>query len=95
MSGTEQAGKKAYYTYMARCADGSLYTGFTTDPEHRIQVHNSGKGARYTRSRRPVSLAWCRQWETEHEARSAEVRIKHWTKERKELLAASFGKEQD
>jgi putative endonuclease len=95
MSGTEKVPGTVYYTYMVRCADGSLYTGFTVYIEHRIQVHNSGKGARYTRSRRPVSLAWCRKWDTEHEARSAEMRIKHWKKEQKESLAASFGKERD
>lgn len=48
--------EKSYYTYMVRCSDNSLYTGFTTDLSHRVSVHNRGKGARYTRSRLPVCL---------------------------------------
>lgn len=82
--------KKHYYTYMVRCCDGSLYTGFTVDIEKRVQAHNEGRGARYTRSRRPVVLAWQKEWPTEHEARSMEVKIKHMKKEDKEALAASY-----
>jgi len=48
-----------WYVYMLRCCDGSLYTGITTDPERRLQEHNHGRrGARYTRTRRPVTLVW-------------------------------------
>ena len=58
MSGSE--GRK-YFTYMVRCGDGSLYTGFTVDDlEKRIETHNAGKGGRYTRSRLPVKLVWYR-----------------------------------
>jgi len=46
-----------YYCYILECADGSLYTGLTTDPERRLHQHTSGHGARYTRSHPPVSLA--------------------------------------
>jgi putative endonuclease len=46
-----------YYCYILECADGSLYTGLTTDPERRLRQHTSGRGARYTRSHPPVSLA--------------------------------------
>lgn len=46
-----------YYCYILECTDGSLYTGLTTDPERRLQQHTSGRGARYTRSHPPVSLA--------------------------------------
>lgn len=48
----------AWYVYMLRCADGSLYTGVATDLERRLLEHNSGKGARYTRGRTPVSLVY-------------------------------------
>ncbi len=82
--------KNSYYTYMVRCADGSLYTGFTTDPEAREAMHNSGRGAKYTASRRPVRLVWQRRWDTEHEARSAEIRIKRMKKKEKEALVVSF-----
>lgn len=49
-----------YFVYVLRCADGSLYTGLTTDPQRRLAEHNTGgpKGARYTRARLPVALAW-------------------------------------
>ncbi len=48
----------AWYVYMLRCGDGSLYTGSTTDVRRRLETHQSGKGAKYTRSRLPVSLAY-------------------------------------
>ncbi|HEX2250977.1 MAG TPA: GIY-YIG nuclease family protein, partial [Gemmatimonadales bacterium] len=47
--------------YMARCGDGSLYTGITTDPERRLAQHNRGNGAAYTRSRLPVLLVYCEE----------------------------------
>ena len=50
-----------YIVYILRCGDGSLYTGITNNLEHRVAVHNSGKGAKYTRSRLPVEPAY---WET-------------------------------
>jgi len=46
------------YCYIVECADGTYYTGWTTDPQRRVQVHNAGRGARYTRSRRPVRLVY-------------------------------------
>ena len=49
-----------YYVYLLRCSDGSLYTGYTDDVERRLAVHQSGKGAKYTRSRLPVELVY---WE--------------------------------
>jgi len=45
-----------YYCYILQCADGTYYTGWSTDPERRLKQHNAGRGARYTRSRRPVRL---------------------------------------
>lgn len=53
--------KKRHYVYIIRCADGSLYTGYTTDVSRRVAAHNSGKGAKYTKTRRPVTLmqSWC------------------------------------
>ena len=49
---------KRNYTYMVKCSDGTLYTGWTTDLEHRVKAHNDGEGAKYTRSRRPVELVY-------------------------------------
>lgn len=48
----------SFFCYMLECADGTFYTGWTTDPERRVRQHNAGQGARYTRSRRPVKLVY-------------------------------------
>ncbi len=71
------------YTYMVRCADGSLYTGWTVDLEQRLAMHNSGKGARYTRSRLPVELVWSEEQPSQETARSREARIKQLTRTEK------------
>jgi putative endonuclease len=66
-----------YYVYILRCTDGTLYTGFSTDPEKRLQTHNTGKGAKYTRSRRPCSLVYTEAFDDRREALSREWHIKH------------------
>lgn len=72
--------------YMVRCSDGSLYTGISTDIEKRIRTHNTGKGAAYTRGRRPVSLVWFRHVSSESEARKMEAAIKKLSRPEKERL---------
>ncbi|MBR6396425.1 MAG: GIY-YIG nuclease family protein [Lachnospiraceae bacterium] len=84
---------KNYYTYIVRCADGSLYTGFTTDIEKRVKAHNEGKGAKYTKGRGPVSLVYFEASPTKEEAMSREWHIKRLTKPQKEMLIASFKKD--
>ena len=74
------------YTYIVRCRDGTLYTGWTKNLEKRIEAHNSGKGARYTKSRRPVKLVYYEEFETKEEAMSREYAIKHMKKNKKEML---------
>ena len=64
------------YTYMVRCADGSLYTGWTNDLTRRLEAHNAGKGAKYTKSRRPVVLCYAETFETKEEAMRREAAIK-------------------
>lgn len=71
------------YVYILTCSDGSLYTGWTNDLTARVEKHNRGKGAKYTRSRLPVSLAYFEEHTTEHGARSREVAIKRLTREEK------------
>ena len=71
------------YTYIVRCADGSLYTGWTDDLEKRIAAHNSGRGAKYTRSRLPVKLVYSESFADKREAMSREWHIKHLTREEK------------
>ena len=74
------------YTYIVRCNDGSLYTGWTNDLERRLEAHNSGKGAKYTKTRRPVELVYFEEFETKEEAMSREYAIKHMTRKKKEEL---------
>lgn len=74
------------YTYIVKCADGSLYTGWTNDIEKRMKAHNEGKGAKYTKSRRPVELIYYEEFQTKEEAMSQEYAIKHMTRKQKELL---------
>lgn len=67
-----------HYVYIVRCRDGSLYTGYTTDVNRRVWEHNySPKGAKYTRSRRPVTLVYSESYSTRSEAMKREYAIKH------------------
>ena len=66
----------AWYAYMLRCGDGSLYTGSTTDVERRLREHQGGTGARYTRSRPPVTLAYAEEAPDRSAAQRREAAIK-------------------
>ena len=81
------------YTYMLRCRDDSLYTGWTNDLEKRLKSHNSGKGARYTACRRPCRLVYFERFETKEEAMRREYRIKQLTRSEKEELIAGLSRE--
>jgi predicted GIY-YIG superfamily endonuclease len=74
---------------MVRCADGTLYTGYARDPGARVGVHNSGKGAKYTRSRLPVSLVYVEQCESLSAALKRERELKPWPRAKKEALIAT------
>ncbi|MCI8894673.1 MAG: GIY-YIG nuclease family protein [Lachnospiraceae bacterium] len=63
-------------TYILRCSDNTLYTGWTNDIEARLAAHNSGQGAKYTRGRRPVELVYLERFDTRQEAMRREVYIK-------------------
>ena len=78
-----------FWVYILRCADGSLYTGATTDVKRRLAEHNTGKGARYTRSRRPVALAYFEEAGTLKAALRREHEIKKLSRRAKLLLCAS------
>lgn len=71
------------YTYIVRCSDGSLYTGWTNDLEKRIKDHNEGRGAKYTKARRPVVLAYYEEFATKEEAMRREWEIKQLTRAEK------------
>ena len=72
-----------HYIYILVCADGSLYTGYAVDPKDREAVHNSGKGAKYTRSRLPVKLVYTEEFSSISEAQIREAEIKSWPRQKK------------
>ncbi len=76
----------SWFVYMLRCSDNSLYCGVTTDVGLRVEAHNSGNGARYTRCRLPVELVWHIPVAGKSEAFREEFRIKRLRKDDKELL---------
>jgi putative endonuclease len=80
----------AYYCYMVECVDGSLYTGWTTDPNRRIKEHNAGRGALYTKWRRPVSLSYLEQVEDRSSALRREYTIKKLTRQKKLALIQDY-----
>ena len=76
----------SWHVYLARCGDGSLYTGISQDVTARIAAHNAGRGAKYTRSRTPVTLVWSAPAADRSRAQSVEARIKHLSHREKELI---------
>lgn len=74
------------YTYILKCSDDTLYTGWTNNLEKRLKTHNEGKGSKYTRSRLPVVLVYYEEFETKEEAMKREWKIKHMTRAAKETL---------
>ena len=78
-----------WYVYMLRCRDGSLYTGYTDDVARRLAVHQSGKGAKYTRSRLPVELAYWEELPDKSAALRREAEIKKLPRKGKLALAES------
>lgn len=79
------------YVYILKCRDGSLYTGWTNDLERRLREHNAGKGAKYTKSRRPVILVYFEEFVTKEEAMSREYAIKRLRRKEKRKLVESDG----
>ena len=77
------------YTYIVKCADSTLYTGWTNDLNKRIKAHNSGKGAKYTRNRGPVELRYLEESGTKEEAMQKEAAYKKLTRKQKEALILS------
>lgn len=79
------------YTYILKCKDNTFYTGWTNNLEKRLKDHNDGKGAKYTKARRPVVLAYYETFETKEEAMRREYAIKHMKRSEKEELIHSMG----
>jgi putative endonuclease len=79
----------AWFVYLARCADDTLYCGITNDLVARLAAHNAGKGARYTRTRTPIEILATRRCMTKSRALQIEYRVKQLSREQKERLIAS------
>ena len=79
----------AWTLYILRCADGTLYTGITSDPVRREQQHNDGSAAKYTRSRRPVQIVYREACADKSAALSREIAVKRLTRRQKEHLIGS------
>ena len=82
------------YVYLLLCADGSYYCGYTTDPMRRLETHNAGKGAKYTRSRRPWTLVYAERCDSKSAALQRECALKRLRHEEKAALAACWSAEQ-
>lgn len=78
--------ESTWYLYILQCGDGTLYTGITTDVEKRLEVHRSGKGAKYTRGRAPLELVYQEECGIHGDALRRELAVKKLTKEQKLLL---------
>lgn len=79
-----------FYAYLLRCADGTLYGGYTDSLSKRLAAHNAGQGAKYTRSRLPVALAYYEAFETKTEAMQREYALKRLTRAQKLALIQNF-----
>ncbi|NQV89975.1 GIY-YIG nuclease family protein [Candidatus Uhrbacteria bacterium] len=76
----------AWFIYLLKCRDNTLYTGITTDLDARVRAHNAGKGAKYTRGRIPVKVVWTQKVSTQSEALIQEAQIKKLSREQKKEL---------
>lgn len=83
------APKEAWFVYILQCKDGTLYTGIAKDLQKRFQAHNNGKGAKYTRTRRPVSLHYQETCRGRTEALIREYEIKTYSRSKKEALIST------
>ncbi len=81
--------QSTWTVYIVRCADSSLYTGIARNVQERIDLHNCGRGAKYTRSRRPVELVYCESVDNRADALRREMAIKHLERHDKQKLIAT------
>lgn len=84
-------GNQSWYLYVVECADGTLYTGISTDVARRLKEHNAGRGAKYTAARRPVMLRVSWHFQDRRAAMLAETSLKRRSRERKQRLLKAAG----
>ena len=82
--------RHVHFVYIVRCADETLYTGYARDPRARERAHNSGRGAKYTASRRPVRLVYQEAFRSAGKALAREFALKQLTRAQKEALIAGY-----
>lgn len=75
-----------HFVYILKCADGTFYTGYSTDVAKRCETHNKGRGAKYTRSRLPVVVVYSEEFESKSDAMKREYQIKQLTRQQKKQL---------
>jgi len=75
-----------FFVYIVKCNDQTYYTGYTSDLKKRLKLHNDGKGAKYTKGRRPVELVWNKEYKQFRRAFLEELRIKKLTRNQKEKI---------
>ncbi|WP_085993753.1 GIY-YIG nuclease family protein [Oceanobacillus senegalensis] len=85
--------ERQHTVYILKCGDDSLYTGYTNDLEHRLEMHREGKGAKYTRGRGPFKVVYIEKFETKEEAMRKEYQIKQLERKGKLLLIRNWLKE--
>ena len=96
MFGAIKGPMKIWYLYVVRCGDGTLYTGITTDLKRRLNEHNTNnKGAKYTKTRRPISLVYYELYQSRSNAQKAEHKFKKLTRKQKEKKIATGGLNND
>ena len=78
------------FTYILKCSDGTFYTGWTNELKKRLKAHNEGKGAKYTKTRRPVALQYYEVFASREEAMRREYQIKRLPRKRKEELIENY-----
>ncbi|HHP7238310.1 GIY-YIG nuclease family protein [Longibacter sp.] len=88
MSNSTSTDETTHVVYIVECYDGTYYTGYTTDVERRVEEHNTGTGARYTRGRTPVEVVYTETYETQSAAMSREYAIKQLRRPQKERLVS-------
>ena len=87
--------KNSNYAYMLLCADGTYYSGWTSDPQRRQKAHNSGRGSRYTRARLPVRMVYMEEFADRASAMKREAELKKLSHEEKRELARRYLEEHD
>ena len=86
----KESAPQLWYVYIVECSDGTFYTGYTNDVDKRVSTHNKGRGAKYTRTRRPVTLVYCVSYPTKSLAMSGEYYVKQMSRQSKLFMIAVY-----